>query len=356
MKLINQRINKLRHIMNNNDIEAFLVSKPENIRYLSKFSSGSDAKLLISQDKQYIITDSRYIEQVKTECLEWELFEIKAGYQESWQDLALDYKNLAFESHHLTYLEYLKISKNLSKKLQAQEGLIESLRLYKDEAELLKMREIASIGDRVFDQICQKISIDWSEKAVADLILSTLREYGCEKEAFDVIAVSGKNASLPHGKPSQRKLQKGDMLTLDYGGFLDGYVGDMTRTVFLGDVDKRWSDYYTWLLEAQELGLSLLKPGIKAKDLDQEVRASLSKHDIDKFFIHSLGHGLGLEVHEQPRISSISDIILRENMVVTIEPGIYIPGQGGIRIEDTVIINKDGCEAITKANKNILIL
>ncbi len=352
--LIN-RINKLREQLNLLNIDAFLITKAENIFYLSNFTGGSDAKLLVSKIDNYIITDSRYTEQVKLESPEWEIIETKSSTDTRWLELLKKYKKVAFETS-ISYKDYKKIQEGLGDNSVATDNVIEKLRMIKEPQEIELLKETAQISTKVFAEIKNYITEGLTEREIANQIVFLLKANGCTKEAFDTIAVAGENAALPHGTPSDRQLARGDMLTLDYGGFYRGYAGDMTRTVVIGEANPKLKDYYAKLLEAQELGVSLVKDGVMAKDIDKAVRDILINYGLAQYFVHSTGHGLGLEVHELPSISYKSDLILQENMVITIEPGIYIKGWGGIRIEDTVIVKSDSCEVITKADKDLLIL
>ncbi len=350
------RIIKIRNKIEENKLDAILVSKAENIRYLSGFTGGSDAVLLVSGQNQYIITDSRYTEQVQRECPGWELRLEKPPGREELINLSKMHKNIGFESQVVTHYGYLELSKSLNAQLIPLNGIVEELRLIKETEELDFLRKAAQIGDRVFDKICSIIQADVSEKHIANQIVYYLKEFGCDKESFDTISVSGVNASLPHGQPGDKLLRPGDMLTLDYGGFFKGYASDMTRTVAVARADQKLIDRYKAVLEAQITGLSMVKEGACCKDIDQTIRNCLKKYDLDQYFIHGTGHGVGLEIHEAPRVSFSSSEILKKNMIITIEPGIYISGWGGIRIEDTVIVKDGGCEIITHSDKELLII
>ncbi|MDD2620277.1 MAG: Xaa-Pro peptidase family protein [Syntrophomonadaceae bacterium] len=351
-----ERLAKLLLSMENNQIDALLVSKPENIRYLSGFTGGSDARLLISDRENCILSDNRYWEQVTLECPGWQFWEVKPpGYNEL-RKLSQPYKRMGVESHYITYQFFMDLQSILDVKIVALSGLIEKLRLCKEESELECLRTAGQIGDAVFKDICGFLKAGQSEMQIANQIVFWLKEKGCNKEAFDTIAVSAENAALPHGQPGKRQIKAGDMLTMDFGGFYQGYAGDMTRTVVFNKPDNHFRENYLKVLEAQQLGVSIIKSGVPCREVDQAVRNCLKKYDLDQYFIHSTGHGLGLEIHEQPRISPVSEILLLENMVVTIEPGIYIPGWGGIRIEDSVIVKSEGCELLTHSDKNLIII
>jgi len=338
------------------EVDAFQVSKAENIRYLSGFTGGSDAKLLVSTDKKYIFTDSRYFEQVARECTDWELIEEKPPGFEKLIEIGSRFKRIGVESHDITYQFYVELENKLSSEMIPLSNAVENLRIIKDEPELQLLRETARISDEVFLDTCKIIKPGLQERQIANHIVTLLKEKGCEKESFDTIVVSAENAALPHGHPGERCFETGDMVTMDYGGFYYGYAGDMTRTIVVGKASQQLRDNYLAVLEAQKLGVSLVKACEACRDIDRKIRESLKKYDLDKYFVHSTGHGVGLEIHEQPLVSSRSQAVLRENMVITIEPGIYIPGWGGIRIEDTVIVKDGGCEIITHSDKDLLVI
>jgi len=354
---MNERIEKLLSAMEENQVEAFLVSKAVNIRYLSGFTGGEDARLLLMGNHRYIFTDSRYFEQVKRECPDWELVETLPPGIEELQKVTRKINRLGFESHAISYYTYRKLEQNLKSELVPLDNVVEKLRQVKDETELQLMRQAAQIGDEVFTQLCRyKIAVGVSEKELANELVYLLRQNGCDQEAFATIAVAGENAALPHGRPGNYRLQPGDMLILDFGGLYNGYAADMTRTVAIGKESPEFRSRYQAVLEAQQLGVSLVKAGVTCREIDLAVRDCLRKYNLDIYFHHSTGHSLGLEVHETPSLSSRSDEILKENMVITVEPGIYIAGWGGIRIEDTVIVKNGGCEIITQSDKSLLII
>ncbi|MDD2510235.1 MAG: Xaa-Pro peptidase family protein [Syntrophomonas sp.] len=347
---------RLYSLLEKNEIDALLVSKAENIRYLSGFTGGSDARLLISPGEKYILTDSRYREQVKQECPDWQLREEKPPGLKQLVELSQSYKRIGFEAHNISYSYYSELQQSLKSDLQPISQLIEGLRQVKDEMELKLIRESARIADAVFSDICLKLKPGISERDIASEIVYLLRQKGCDKESFDVIVVSAENAALPHGRPGNRRLASGDMVTLDFGGFYEGYTADMSRTIAVSKASARLQELYQALLLAQEKGISMVKAGQSCREIDQVVRQSLKAFGLDQYFIHGTGHGLGLEIHEQPRLSPLSEAVLEENMVVTIEPGIYIAGWGGLRIEDSVIVKDKYGEVITRSEKNLLVL
>ena len=332
------------------------MTKPENIRYLSGFTSGQDARLLISQHDRLVITDGRYLEQVKQECAEWDMIWVHGTGLDRLAAICDKYSSLLVEGHHLNYDLFQQLAAALKPQLFPVANLVENLRAVKDVTELDLLRQAAHIGDRVFIRICEEIKVGLSERHLANRIAYLLKEEGCSHESFPTIAVAGENAALPHGQPGARLLQYGDMLTMDFGGFYHGYAGDMTRTVAMGKIRPRVKDIYDRVREVQERGVSAIRAGVSCREIDRQVRRGLEKYRLHLYFQHGTGHGVGLEIHEIPSLSTWSESILEENMVVTVEPGIYVPGHGGIRIEDMVIVKNGGAEVITRSDKSLLII
>lgn len=347
-------LTELRSILKQRDLEGILITAPANILYLSGFTAGPDARLLLTLEGQFIFTDSRYREQAALECPEWCYQEEKASGLEKMRRVLNGFKKVAFESRHISYAYYQDLARSIPLGWEPIPNLVEGQRLVKTPAELDKLRQAAQIGDKTFSAILPSVEIGVNEKSLADTIVYLLRQNGCEKEAFDAIVVSGENAALPHGRPGPRRFGPGDMVTMDFGGIFGGYAGDMTRTVALGRVTERFREVYQAVLEAQQSGLDCIRAGVACSRVDETVRKCLRKWGLDKYFTHGTGHGVGLDVHEGPRLAAGSREILRENMVVTVEPGVYIPGWGGVRIEDTVIVTKGGAEIITRSSKALL--
>ncbi|HWP95923.1 MAG TPA: Xaa-Pro peptidase family protein [Syntrophomonadaceae bacterium] len=351
-----QRINHLRQILNKKNIDALLVTKGENIYYLSHFTGGSDARLLVDFQQCLLFTDARYLEQARAECPGWIIIEEKPPGQEQLAQACSGISRLGVESHHITYQFYRQLCELLSAELFPFDHIVEMLRVRKEDEELTCLQESARIGDEVFDHLLTIIQPGASEVSLANQITNLLREKGCSRESFDTIVLAGKHAALPHGHPRPESLCSGDMLTMDFGGFFRYYSGDMTRTVAVKEASQRLRDLYQRVLEAQQTALAAVKVGASCSKVDGAARDILRKAGLDQYFQHSTGHGLGLEVHEYPPVSQRSQAILQENMVITIEPGIYIPGWGGIRIEDAVVVKSNGCQVLTHSNKDLLIV
>ena len=350
-----ERVNRLRRLMESRGLEAMVVTKRENRFYLSGFT-GTDGVVLVTGDRTCLVTDRRYTEQALSECQGWEVVEAEADYLQVIGELTCGRGPVGFESRHITYDQYLKLHGIIGDRLQAQAGLVEELRKVKDDAEIASIRTAVAIGDAAFDDLLKIIGPGWSERDIAWEMVKLLRQKGCSKEAFDVIAVSGRRASLPHGQPSDKRLEPGEMLTLDFGGFYSGYAGDTTRTLAVGEIPARLKEVYFSVLDAQMAAIEAVRAGVFCREIDQAARTCLKRHGLDSYFAHSTGHGLGLEVHEAPGVGSKSDEVLVENMVITVEPGVYIPGWGGVRIEDVVVVRENGCEVLTKAEKDLLII
>ncbi len=348
-----RRIDDLRRLMESHGLEAMVVTKRENRFYLSGFT-GTDGVVLVTGDRVVVVTDRRYTEQARYECQGWEVVEAGTDYFEVIGELIHGLGPVGFESRHVTYDQYLKLFSLAGDKLRPERGLVEELRKVKDDAEIANIRRAVAIGDEAFGDLLKMLGPGWSERDIAWEMVKLLRQKGCSKEAFDIIAVSGYRACLPHGQPTDKRLEPGEMLTLDFGGFYSGYAGDTTRTVAIGEVSSRLREVYDSVLEAQVAAIEAVRAGVCCREVDEAARSCLRKYGLDSYFAHSTGHGLGLEVHEAPSVGLRSEEILVENMVITIEPGVYIPGWGGVRIEDVVVVKEKGCEVLTEAEKALL--
>jgi Xaa-Pro aminopeptidase len=345
------RVKKLLDLMNTGGFDGLLISDPANVYYLSGFTG--EGILLITEKKPYLLTDPRFIEQGARESPD---FEIQSLPAEGWTSLTGTLTRVGFESAHVTYQRYQVWAQTLGVKLVPAPLLVEQLRLIKDEEEIEKIRTAVRIGDEVFQDLLPKIRPGISERYLGMMIDHGLRVRGCEKEAFDTIVVSGRRSSLPHGRPTEKALEVGDVVTFDFGGFYQNYAGDMTRTVVVGKSCARSRDIYSRVLEAQITGVETVAPGRTCREVDQAVRAVFARNNLDRYFVHSTGHGVGLRVHEAPSLSRKDETILQEGMVITVEPGLYIPGWGGVRIEDVVLVKGNGHEVLTGTSKDLMVM
>ncbi|HZK34725.1 MAG TPA: aminopeptidase P family protein [Bacillota bacterium] len=352
-------IDKLKDAMENNNIGASLIIQNESIRYFSGFT-GSNALLLILADKKYLITDFRYIRQAKSQSPGFEVIDAPGTkafdfISETCTDLKVD--SLWFEDGTLTYKQYSNLAKKASfLDLIPDEGKIFKLRILKTEDEVNNIRKAAALADKGFTYLLDFIKSGTSEKKVALELEFYLRKNGSEGLAFPIIAASGPNGALPHAEPSDRMLEDGDFLTLDFGCIVNGYCSDITRTVAIGEPADKLKEIYRITLEAQEKALGQLRPGISCMLVDKHARDHITTHGYGPNFGHGLGHGVGLHVHEEPRLSPQGAETLQPGMVVTIEPGIYIPDLGGVRIEDLVLITKDGYDNLVTSKKDLIII
>ena len=353
------RIKNLTERLFENDINGLIVSKPENIYYLSGFSG--EGLAIITGQKNYIITDFRYIEKAKLEATAFEIVETRPGGSlfslayELVKELGL--KNIGVESGSLTVKEYDELAaifKNIN--LIKTEGFIEELRTIKDADEISFIKAAQQITDQAFEHILAFIKPGVRELDLVAELEYFMKKSGSKNTAFDTILISGPKTCLPHGVPAERKLQQNDFVTIDFGARFNGYCSDMTRTVIIGKPSEEQLAVYNTVLDAQMKALEVIKPGLKGKDVDSVARQYISQKGYGNYFGHGLGHGVGLEIHEAPRLSPKGEDVLLPGMVVTVEPGIYIENFGGVRIEDMVVLTENGCENLTHSQKHLICL
>lgn len=329
------------------EYDAVLLTSPYNMRYFSGFSGGEGC-VVICRGGNYLFTDSRYTEiaekEVKnfkvTECSPSKLYALISEIVKK-----NNIRKMAFEDNFMSYAEYSEMSNGLcGVSLCGASNKINALRIIKSEDELKKLRRAEEIGVLAFENILKYIKEGVTERDIAAELEYSMRKNGADGISFETIAISGKNTSLPHGKPTGKKLENGDFITMDFGCICDGYCSDMTRTVVLGKASERQKKIYGVVLDAQLRGLDAIRAGVICSDADFAARNVIKEAGFGEFFGHSLGHGVGLQIHEMPNLSPKCGIRLEENMIVTCEPGIYIPDFGGVRIEDMVCVKKDGIE------------
>lgn len=342
---------KLLKILENKD--AFLITSPHELRYFTGFSGG-EGMAVIGKDFRILITDSRYIEAAAKEAEEFETIEASLYYMQLNGILSdRGIKRIFYNDSHMTVKELSRINSALKgafELIPAADSL-EKMRMIKTEYELECIRTAEEIGSAAFEYVLGKIRENMTELELAAEIEYFMKKSGAQKTSFDTIAVSGKKTSMPHGVPDDKKISLGDFITMDFGCVYKGYCSDMTRTVVLGKADKKQKEIYNIVLNAQLAALEFMEAGKSAKAADRVARDIIEKAGYGKFFGHSLGHGVGLLIHELPNLSPKSDCVLEENMVVSCEPGIYLPGFGGVRIEDLVVIKHGGIENLTSADK-----
>jgi len=345
------RQNKLIAYLEKKAVGAFLARKKENIAYLTG-SRGEDAILFVSPGKNILITDSRHKEEYERSAKRCSVSIIKN--KSPWEIIAeacaeIRSKSVGFEADNFTYQGYVNLKKYSGKiKLAPLTYAVESLRMIKDESEIRDIKQACKYGAQLMNYAIKAARPGVSENSVKRAIEAYALKNNFSLAGFDMIVASGANSSMPHAVASDKIIKKQEMVTLDLGAMYCGYNSDLTRTVFLGKISHKYLHIYNIVLAAQSAAIEILKPGVYVKDVDAVSRRYISDRGMGSFFLHSLGHGIGREIHEIPAISQNSKIKLEKGMIITIEPGIYIPGWGGVRIEDTALITKNGYEILTK--------
>ncbi len=352
-------ISRLRDRMASEGFGAVLVSDPVNVGWLTGFS-GTFGRVLVTSTEALFITDSRYVLQAQEEVTDMPTASFASPVDgdvfvaEQAQKLGI--AELGFESATTTYLQWQKTAEKMgSVRLKALPDIFSELRMIKSEVEIAKIKIACGIADAGFAHITRMIQPGVSEIDICLDLEFFMRRQGAEI-AFPSIVVSGNRSARPHGKPSEKKLEVGDFVTMDFGARVDGYNSDITRTVVVGKATERHHEVYGAVLEAQLASLEAIRAGAKAKDVDANAREILGRKDLAKYFGHGLGHGLGRVVHDGGRLSPTSTDIIAPGQIWTIEPGVYIEGFGGVRIEDDVLIKEDGIEILTHSPKELMVL
>jgi Xaa-Pro aminopeptidase len=361
MPSTDHRIKMLSGEMEHAGLTSLLISGEANVTYLSGFS-GEASSLLITPNHAVMITDYRYEERVRQECPQLDLEVRDRNLENLGQCLArllgaAKASGLGFESGLISHALYEELAQSLgAENLRPTGGLVEGLRMIKQPGEVEALRRAANLGDAAFEYILGRLAPGRSELELAFELDQFLRKQSKEDIAFATILISGPKTAQPHGVPGERRLRAGDFITMDFGARRQGYCSDMTRTVALGSTDERQREVYQAVLDAQTAAVRAARPGIKASGLNQVAREVIAQAGYLDYTGDGLGHGIGLQVHEQPYMRAACRERLAAGMAVTIEPGIYIPGWGGVRIEDTVLIKEQGCEALTHSPKELLTL
>lgn len=354
---MHKRIEKLLVKIQAVDLDAVYVTSSYNSRYLTGFT-GSSCYVYISKKRRVLLTDFRYIQQATRECPDYEIIDYMTdGLDKTVQSLVVsdDVKKLGLEEHKMTVREYKYYQDVLPEvAFVSIEGVTEKLRMIKEENEINAIRQAAAIADKGFAHILGYIKAGMSELGVALELEFYMKKQGASALSFDIIAASGKRSSLPHGRASEKIIEDGDFLTLDFGCIYEGYCSDMTRTVVVGKADDKQREVYNTVLKAQLAALEAIKAGEAGKGIDKIARDIIYGAGYEGYFGHGLGHSLGLEVHENPRFSSRELLDIEVGMLMTVEPGIYIPNWGGVRIEDLVLVTEDGYENLTTSTKDLL--
>ena len=357
------RIDRLRNIVSGKKLDAFLVVVDENRRYLSGFT-GEDTQfdesagaLLVTADRLILATDSRYDLQAGNEA---ELFEV-VRYEKSLAEelprlvAELQTKTIGFESVRLSCLQYEKINEQIEKagitvELVSTEDIVEQLRICKSELEIDTTRRALAIAESVFENLIQNLEPGMTEKELAWEMEKGMREAGADSLSFPSIVAAGSNAALPHAIPGKRKIKAGEPILFDWGARLNGYCSDISRTVVIGKPDATFHKVFQTVLDAQQYAIEAIRPGVSSKAIDAVARDYIDKKGFGGKFGHGLGHGTGLAIHEQPRLSPIKDTPLKAGMISTVEPGIYLSDWGGVRLENMIVVREDGAEVLNRTD------
>lgn len=352
-----KRFQWVSNLLTGNDLDGFLVTSLENVRYWSGFT-GSDASLLLTKDQKYFLTDSRYTVQAGEETRGYQIVEyVKKlqGVADAVRACKID--RLGFESQHMPYALYTDLAAKLDKThLVPLDEEIRAARIRKDPSEIRFIKKAIAIAERALLSNLHLIKPGLAEKELAQEMEFAMRRLGAESIAFETIVASGPRGALPHGKPSEKRLEKGDLIVIDFGGRYNGYNSDQTCTVSLGDPTPEQRKVYSIVKEAHDRAISSIRPGVAFRKIDHAARQYIKEQGYGSRFGHGLGHGVGLAVHEEPRISFDSPGVAETGMVFTVEPGIYIPEWGGVRIEDMVRVKAGECEVLTQIDKELKVL
>lgn len=353
---MNEKIKWLRNKLLGLDMQGIIITNPINIRYLTNIDA--EGIFLITRKENVFITDSRYIEHVNA-ILTIEdgivVLNIKDLTLEDYENFFIFCENVGFEESHLTYAKYKEyMHKFKINNFEETEGIIEKQRMIKEPEELENIKKACMITDDCFDYLKTFIKVGMSEKQIANEIEKFFMSNGADELAFDTIVASGKNSSMPHAVPTDKLIELGDPITIDMGCKVNGYCSDMTRTIFAGFVPQAIKPIYDFVLKTQIQVIENLKEGSNVRVVSKMVDNNIKLNGFE--VMHSLGHGVGLEIHEYPYFSNKTDFLLKENMVITDEPGVYIQNKFGVRIEDTLLINKFGSTSLTKSDKNYVVI
>lgn len=356
-----KRVKELRRRLAEMPADAIWIIRPENRRYLSGFRADdtlfteSSGSLLINKERSVLVTDSRYTTEAENEAIDFEVITLKQDFIEPFCGLlsGMGITNLAFEEDYLPWGLHHQLSERLGAFsppicLIPSDGVLEEMREVKDTAEIKASEASADLISAVLDELIAGLKTGTTEKAIAWQIEGLARDAGAEGLAFPSIVASGPNSALPHAVPTERKIKPGEPVTLDVGARLEGYCSDMTRTIFLGSPIPEFKEIYAVVRRAQLAALENIYPGVESSHPDAVARQVIGDAGYGKYFGHSLGHGVGLAAHERPRLGPQKPVKLKTGMIVTVEPGIYIPGKGGVRLEEMVVIEESGPRILTR--------
>lgn len=360
-EFVSVRLARLRARLRDETFDTVLVLQGENRRYLSGFT-GQDGQcdesagaLLLTSERQILATDSRYETQAKAEAPGFEVVCYREGLASALPDIlrTLQTERLGFECIRVSYLQFQRMEVQLKKAalsvaLIPSENLVEGLRMTKEPQEIEAIRQSLSMAESVYSSVVKTLSAGMREKELAWAIEKGLREAGAESVAFPPIVATGPRAALPHSIPTDRIVQEGEPILFDWGARLNGYCSDVSRTIVLGRADDTFHEVYRAVLDAQSMAIEAMRPGVNTQQVDRIARDHIASKGFGDYFGHALGHGVGLATHEKPNLSPLRPMTLEAGMITTVEPGIYIPGWGGVRLENMVVVKEDGAEVLNQ--------
>jgi len=358
---MNERIEALREALAGTDCDAFFSISPPDNQYLSGMLTSfmeMSSVLIITAKEAHFLCDFRYTEQARAEVTGFEISEIKGdGLARAGEWLTrLGAQNVAFDPAVLSVAELGRLRAAYTGEMEQHPALVQTLRLIKSPEEIELIRAASELAEGVMTDIVPTLQAGVLERDVAAAFEFEFKKRGATATSFDTIALFGSKSSLPHGEPGEKALVAGDVMLFDFGCRMEGYCSDMTRTYVFQESPGGWFDeIYTVTLEAQLAGLDAIRAGVTGKEVDAVSRSIITDAGFGDYFGHGLGHGVGVEIHEPPRLNTESRAVLKPGMVVTVEPGIYLPGKGGVRIEDLVVVTESGCDLLTKASKELII-
>jgi Xaa-Pro aminopeptidase len=350
------RLERMRQRMREENIDTFVVLRPENGRYLSGFSGG-EATLVITLERSFLVTDFRYIEQAKEQAPNFEIVKTGNDHFLTISEIGLQSQRVGFEGDFITYTDYEKLKQAFAhSELLSLPSLVNNLRSIKDEQEISIIRRAVQIADQAFAEVLKTIEVGQTEEEIGLNLEFSMRRLGASGGSFEFIVASGVRGAMPHGTASAKSVQVGEFLTMDFGAIYQGYCSDITRTIFLGEPTEKHREIYALVLEAQRAGIRAVAPGQTGKEVDTVARKIIEDAGFGEYFGHGLGHSVGLAIHEGPNFNQREERVLEQGMVLTVEPGVYIPDWGGVRIEDMVLVTENRCEVLTQAPKELIIL
>lgn len=350
------KLAKVKDILDVQQLDALVILSDYNRRYLSDFT-GTSGALIISKNNYQLITDFRYIEQATNQATEFNIIKRSGGLIEAIVEIINNeqFNHVGFEGHLVSYDTYQTLDQSKAKLISIGNE-IEKIREIKTPEEIEKIKFAAKIVDDTYNYVLDIARVGMTERELKSKLEAKMLELGADGPSFDTIVASGYRGALPHGVASDKVIEQGDMITLDFGAYYRGYCSDITRTFAIGEPDPKMKDIYNIVLNSQIKAINEIKAGMTVAEADALSRDYIESHGYGEAFGHSLGHGIGLDIHEGPLLSKNANGIIEVNNCVTIEPGIYVDGLGGVRIEDDILITENGCEVFTKCTKDLIIL